>query len=157
MTIAAINLIWFLPLMLPITIGFWLLITGVVSMIGGWHRLAREFPAIHRPDGLNFRRRSLHIRPFTNYNHCINVTLSSVGIYLVPMWIFRCFHPPLLIPWDKVGAMQSRRVVWRTYYSVPIEAGGKSIQLGLPPSAEEWVMRYARPEPHPDSLRHQHR
>ncbi len=152
MPFAAINPIWFLPLMLPVTIGFWLLITGLVSLTGGWHLLVREFPAIHRPDGLNFRCRSLHIRPLANYNRCINVTLSSVGIYLVPMWIFRCFHAPLLIPWDKVGAMQSRRVGWRTYYSVPIEAGGKSIRLGLPPSAEEWVMRSARPEPHPDSF-----
>ncbi len=153
MTIAAINPIWFLPLMLPVTIGFWLLVTGLISLVGGWTHLAREFPAIHRPDGLDLRCRSLHIRPFANYNARINVTLSSAGIYLVPMWMFRCFHAPLLIPWDKVGAMQSRRVVWRTYYFVPIEAGGKSMRLSLPEAAEEWVRRYAKPETASQPLR----
>jgi len=144
---AAINGLWLLPLILPAMVVFWLGIVALVSVAGGWRRLAREFPAFHRPEGLDLRGRSLHINPLTNYNGCMRVTLSSAGIYLEPVWLFRFCHPPVLIPWEKAAPMQSGRALWITRYFVPIEAAGKSMRLDLPKAAEEWVGRYVKDHP----------
>ncbi len=46
---------------------------------------------------------------FTNYNGTLHLGLSELGLCIVPMRIFRAFHPPLDIPWSDV--IQARDAV----------------------------------------------
>ena len=116
----------------------WTGIIWLISRIGGWARLAKEYRAELRREGMHFSMRSLHIAPMTGYNRCLEVTLSRDGIYLVPFALFRFGHAPLLIPWDRVGKLEERRFLIRRYI-LPIQAAGMSLRLDVPSSVADWM------------------
>jgi hypothetical protein len=120
---------------------FWCFVLWLISRLGGWSEIAGKYPATARPDGLHLTGRSLRLRPFTNYNGCLHVTLSPAGIYMFPWAIFRIGHKPILIPWSCVGLVEEGRFIVR-YYSVPIEAGGKRMVLSIPGEGAEWIRRH---------------
>lgn len=87
----------------------WLLVTGLLSLIGGWHSLADRYAA---PDGfdaepeqrLRFRNivlRRLALFP-ARYRGCVTVSLAPGGLHLAVLFVFRFRHPPLLIPWTAI-------------------------------------------------------
>ena len=116
----------------------WLLMTWTLAHFCGWTVLAKSYRARYRPEGLRFSRRSLYIVPFTRYHGCLNVTLSSEGIYMIPSFFFRFAHPGLLIPWSAVGQLQQKKFLL-THCYFPIDAAGKHLQLYLPSSAGTWI------------------
>jgi hypothetical protein len=91
---------------------FWCFVIAMVSVIGGWHRLSKLYPAeetsfriANQDDGKIFRWASLVMGPRyfpTNYGNCVNVNLSAIGVRLWVMLLVRPMHPPLLIPWTAI-------------------------------------------------------
>lgn len=125
------------PVWLPVFLPLWFcFLTFVISRFG-WSRLAETHPGGPSPPyGRPLRRRSGKIGWFTNYNGCLNVTLSSEGIYIVPMWMFRLFHSPLLLPWSGVRGVEEHRIVfWRQTRLVFEDHGGPRFVLYLPTDA----------------------
>ena len=102
----------FVMLAIPLMAGFWSLVIALVSLIGGWHSLAklyrREETTFTIGDGgpvEKYRWASLKLGPKffpTNYGNCTTVSLSDRGIGLSVMPLFRSLHPPLLIPWSAI-------------------------------------------------------
>lgn len=96
---------------IPLFLGFWSLVMMIAARVGGWHNLAmrfrREETAFRIRDGKaeQYRWASLKMGSVyfpTNYGNCVTVTLSSDGLGLQVMPVFRPMHPPLVIPWSAI-------------------------------------------------------
>jgi hypothetical protein len=95
------DLIWIVPVFV---IG-WVLISGLIAVLGGWWNLARRFPS---PDhqGMeleHFRWRSLGLNYITSYRSCVNITLTELGVVLKTMLLFSAFHKPIFFRWTDIS------------------------------------------------------
>lgn len=107
----------FLLLAIPAFLFFWSGVIASISIVGGWHNLAKRFrqqETTFRIGGTSdgraekFSWSSLKMGPKffpTNYGNCITVTLNDDGIGLKVMPLFRPLHPPLLIPWSAIESI----------------------------------------------------
>jgi hypothetical protein len=102
-----------LILAIPAFMFFWSAVIASVSLIGGWHTLAKRYPREETTfriggasgDVQKFGWTTLKMGPKlfpTNYGNCVTVTLSDDGLGLNVMLPFRPMHPPLLIPWSAI-------------------------------------------------------
>lgn len=106
--------VWIIPLFPVFFTAMWLLVTGTLSMVGGWSELARHYRdpgEAPRRSSIVLRGSSLGLRggwiPLpTNYNNCVTLTLSGTGLHLRVFFVFRFRHPPLLIPWTRVERVE---------------------------------------------------
>jgi hypothetical protein len=91
---------------------FWCLIIAFASVLGGWYRLSKLYPADQtrfgiagENDGRRFSWTTLVMGPPlfpTNYGNCVNVVVNEWGIRVDVALLFRTLHPPFLIPWSAV-------------------------------------------------------
>jgi hypothetical protein len=103
-----LDLRWFFPLF----IGGWLTICCFISLIGGWHALAKRYRSTSRTSGTLFSFASMGLgRGFfpVSYRSCLFVRLDSTGIALSVFPLFRFFHPKLVIPWSAVSDCKRER------------------------------------------------
>lgn len=73
----------------------------VVSLLSGWQKVARQFPANRPPGGARFNIQSVSLRGI-NYNNCLTIYRDDFGLHVYPWLPFRVAHPPLLIPWTEI-------------------------------------------------------
>lgn len=86
----------------------WLLVSTVISFIGGWTTLAKRF-RLNKPfDGQRWKGQSGQMRWLAGYGNCLTVGSSPEGLYLATMPLFRFRHPPLLVPWNQVSVSRRR-------------------------------------------------
>jgi len=103
-----LDLRWFFPLF----IGGWLAISCLLSLIGGWHALAKRYRSAASDSGTLFSFASMGLgRGFgpVSYRSCLFVRFDSVGMALSIFPLFRFFHPRLFIPWSAVSACKQER------------------------------------------------
>jgi hypothetical protein len=101
MSIDPLLLVLFLVLFVPAT---WIFATFFVSRTCGWSRLVRLHPA-PEPAWTPYEFltwRSISLGYFSNYNHCMNISIAPEGLILRPCWLFILFHPPLFLPWKSL-------------------------------------------------------
>jgi hypothetical protein len=101
--------LWFLVLF-P---GLWLVVTGVLSRVGGWASLATQFRATQPTSGESFRsvsgsvgKKGLPI----GYRNCLLVSVGERGFSLAVLFLFRFQSPPLFIPWSQVESVEEAKV-----------------------------------------------
>ena len=95
--VALIILIW--PIFF---IALWSAIVMLMSMIGGWRRLARRYATTERPAGGRSIPRVTGMVGMSRYKHMLNVTTNERGMFLEIRRIFRMGHPTLFIPWSEI-------------------------------------------------------
>lgn len=135
----------YIPLLVAAIVAYWLALVYLISLLTGWRKLARLHPADRRPSGHDVRGCGMQCGWGMHYSGCLNVTFSPCGIYLAPMWLFRLGHQPLLIPWDQVGGLTTRRF-WRfERLLLPIQATNRHLVLQIPAAARPWIEQYQRP------------
>jgi hypothetical protein len=103
-----LDLRWFFPLF----IGGWLAISCFLSLIGGWHALAKRYRSTMSASGrlLSFASMELGRGFFpVSYRSCLFARLDSAGIGLSVFPLFRFFHPKLFIPWSAVSDCKRER------------------------------------------------
>jgi len=103
---------WFIPLF----IAGWLAISYFLSLIGGWHTLARKHRGITKIAGAPFYFSSMVLGSGfsrVNYNGCIFVCLNGDGFELWSPFPFGFFHPRLFIPWSAVSRCRRERYWFR--------------------------------------------
>jgi len=103
-----LDLRWFLPLF----IGGWLGISCLLSLLGGWHALAKKYRCTTSSSGklFSFASVGLGLGAFpVSYRSCLFVRLNSVGMELSVFPVFRFFHPKLFIPWSAVSDCRRER------------------------------------------------
>ncbi|GAB4092053.1 hypothetical protein [Flaviaesturariibacter terrae] len=92
----------------------------------GWDKLAAEYRYDLPFDGRRIGITSAGING-VGYRNCLVLWIGRDGFYLKPVFLFRLFHPPLLIPWRDVRAVREKKVLF-TKLTV--------LTIGSPPVAE---------------------
>lgn len=87
---------------LPFLICVWFGMTYLIAHVGGWTELASVYGTSRPMPPIRTRGESAGMRAMINYRSCLRVAADEQGIYLVPSFQFRAFHPPLFIPWTDV-------------------------------------------------------
>jgi hypothetical protein len=137
-TDSAVSTPWLLPLIIGIWLIvfplFWLGITGLLSVVGGWRELAGSYAAepaafqgvrpLHATGAL--RRLLLPV----NYSHTLRVHVWSDGFGLATMRLFRFMHPPLFIPWTAVRSCEEGALLFWPYVEVRLHGSSIAIMVG---------------------------
>jgi hypothetical protein len=81
---------------------FWSAICYLIATISGWRLLAKRF-CYQGPEygGTKWSWQSGRMRG-ANYNGCLVLGADSSALFLKVFPLFRCGHPPLLVPWNEV-------------------------------------------------------
>ena len=80
----------------------WILVTYLLSILGGWARLAEDYRSDSDIDGSVWRFQSGTFRFGVRYNGVLTIGSSPSGLHLRVLFLFRMGHPPLFIPWSDV-------------------------------------------------------
>ena len=141
----------FLPWFLAASPFWWCLTLLFISHACGWRALAQRHPAgAAPPAGVTYRFRNGRLQPFGGqYRNCLNVTLAREGLYVVPMFLFRPFHRPLLLPWSSVDGTAERRFIGLRSLEVRIRSGERTLTLYLPDGAAAFLAPLRLPPPLP--------
>lgn len=86
----------------------WLLVSAVISLVGGWHSLSKIYRTRVPFDGTKLRMQSGRMRSLANYNNVLTLGANQQGLYLAAMFLFRFMQPPLLIPWGEVRVRRTK-------------------------------------------------
>lgn len=142
----AFNFAWFLPGFVL----FWMAITGVVSLVGGWHELSNRFRCYEAIDGrrFSFASGAMGWAFFpVNYGTCLFVTVGPTGFALSVLFPFRFLHPQLVIPWSEVERCEQMTRFLSRY--VVVQVAGVSRRISLSGKAgtavfETWAQQQAQ-------------
>ena len=80
----------------------WILACYLLSIWGGWSRLAGDYRTDADIDGSVWRFQSGALRYGLRYNGCLTIGASPSGLHLRILFLFRMGHPPLFIPWSDI-------------------------------------------------------
>lgn len=97
-------------------VGMWLLISFLLSTIGGWSTLADHYAAHPGVGGRRFYFRSAQLGAGVGYSACLTLGTGPAGLYLAVLPLFRMAHPPLLIPWSDITARETK-----SWFSATVE------------------------------------
>ena len=92
---------------------FGLIWTGVLTLLsrmGGWHGLAKEFPATGRIQGADTKMHrwcSARLSFLVNYNNCLTLIVGERGLYMRTNMFLRFAHRPILIPREAIIDLSS--------------------------------------------------
>lgn len=106
---------------------FWFGAVALMSLTGGWYRLASRFRGSSPVQGEILPFVSMYIRSGVlpvGYRGCINVTISPVGVQLSIFVLFRLLHPPMFIPWSAVEYVRPEELWSLPYVAVSIRGSG---------------------------------
>jgi len=117
----------FLPgfLLFPL---IWVIVTIVLSY-GGWQQLATHYRVTTLPAEAEGSLLGYAKVGWVSYKNVLRVGACREGLALSVSFLFRPFHPPLLIPWQAVGSIQSTTFLWSTTYSVALSTGGATSEV----------------------------
>ena len=106
----------------------WTTIVYLISRLGGWARLAEQFPAPGPVTGKVFNWCSARFGIFANYRNSLTITVSADGLHMQPLIFFRIGHEPVFIPWDAVTDIWLRDMM----LFKSIQVGVRDPETGLP-------------------------
>jgi hypothetical protein len=87
---------------------------------GGWQQLATHYRATTLPLTANTSTLGYAKVGWVSYKNILRAGACSEGLVLKVFFLFRFFHPPLLIPWHVLDSVQTHRGFWNTTYSLTI-------------------------------------
>jgi hypothetical protein len=85
------------------------------------------------------RKGSIGIR----YNNCLRIGVGETGLSLDVMPVLRPAHPPLFIPWERVGLWYPRTHFWRKGVQLMVDGVGVCV-WGRSGEAVYWQLVAAR-------------
>jgi hypothetical protein len=104
---------------LPLMVGFWFLVIGILASVSGWSALAEAFPAGPRPPGTVLRGQVLGLGRVRE-NNVTNLIETPEGLYLFPMALFSFRRPPALVPWRRIRYLEPHQVLWVRWHDVDL-------------------------------------
>jgi len=110
-------------------VGMWLLVSFLLSAMGGWRALAQQYAAQSAFSGTRFRFRSAQLGGYVNYGSCLTLGATPHGLYLAVLPFFRMAHPPLFIPWNDITAHEARSWFFAAIEFEFARAPGASLRL----------------------------
>lgn len=83
------------------SVGLWVAVCFLLSIIGGWSRLAEHYRSQSDFSGTKWQLQSGRLG-LTNYGNSLTIGANDDGLYLAVFPLFRVGHPPLWIPWREI-------------------------------------------------------
>lgn len=80
-------------------------VTFLVSLLGGWGRLAGRYRA--PPGGMASVQTCSGFMGVARYSGVLRVGVAPEGLHLSVMVLFRAGHPPLVIPWQDIHDVEA--------------------------------------------------
>lgn len=99
----------------------WFGVTGLLSVLSGWHGMAERWREAqeHAGERFRFRSASIGMRFFpVGYGNCLNFTVSERGLGISLLFVFRFLSPPLFIPWTEVTEVKEGKFLFFRYVVV---------------------------------------
>jgi hypothetical protein len=95
-------------------LALWLVVSAIISYIGGWTTLAKRFRLKQPFAGTRWTGQSGQMRWIAGYSNILTVGSCPEGLYLATMPLFRFRHPQLLIPWAEIAVMRRRLLFFQS-------------------------------------------
>jgi hypothetical protein len=92
---------WMAPFFPIGFVAMWFVVLKILSVTGGWGRLATAYPTDRRPDGARFTMQSARFG-FVSYNGCLQFTATPAGLFVAILLPWRPSHPPMFLPWTDI-------------------------------------------------------
>lgn len=93
-------------------IGMWILVTFVIAKMG-WAALVENYQFDDTFTGEKIGLISASINS-ANYKNSLILKYNDEGIYLKPIFLFRLFHKPVLIPWKEIKDIRDKKILFIT-------------------------------------------
>jgi hypothetical protein len=123
----------------------WFAYSIAMSLIGGWHSLARRFAATAAPAGKRWHFVSGSVAHWAwlpmQYHVTFFLTLSEEGFRLSVFLPVRLMHPPLQIPWTAVSHMRTEPFLL-LFRQTCVEIKGSPVKLRLRGRAGKALLEY---------------
>jgi hypothetical protein len=111
-------------------IALWLLVSLLISVMGGWRALSGYYTAETPFPGERIRFCSAQFARYVNYGNCLTLGAGPQGLYVAILPVLRVAHPPLLIPWEDITAREAQ--TW-LFAAIELEfAKVPSVRVRLP-------------------------
>jgi hypothetical protein len=88
----------------------WVFVTYWVALLGGWRLLAKRFRMQRTFLGAKWNLQSAQMRWMSHYNNALTIGADHTGLFIVPLFLFRLWHPPLFIPWTETSVRPITRL-----------------------------------------------
>ncbi len=88
-----------------IFVAIWCGVVALLSVVGGWSRLASVYRAEGEYTGPIWHFQTVRMG-MTRYRGVLTAGATPEGLYLAVMPLFRVAHPPLWIPWNDVEIIE---------------------------------------------------
>ncbi len=133
MTRTGLALTWLL--LIPIA---WVVICVLLSRLSGWWRLSNQFSDADfaADESAWFRSASLS---GIQYSSCLNFAVNDRGLRMSVIFPFRIGHPPVVIPWSAMHAIEAENKLFS--HRVKVSMGSPTAMRAALPG---WV-RYRMP------------
>jgi hypothetical protein len=98
-----------------IFIAGWIVISCLISLLGGWFWLAKRFP-LHNGTGnviKSFTRRSLNLNYLCGYSSCVNIKITDNGLILKTSLLFSVLHSPIFLPWPSISDSEYKKGLFK--------------------------------------------
>lgn len=83
-------------------VALWSGVVMLMSLIGGWRRLAKSYGTTAQPAGDRAVPYVTGMVGMSRYRRLLTVTTNEDGMFIAIRWIFRIGHPTLFIPWRDI-------------------------------------------------------
>ncbi|OQP60371.1 hypothetical protein A3860_33875 [Niastella vici] len=94
-------------------VGMWILVTFILSK-KGWADLVASYETNAHFSGERVGVISATINN-ANYKNSLVLKYNEEGLYLRPIFLFRLFHKPILIPWKEIKEVRSKKILLFPY------------------------------------------
>lgn len=109
----------------------WSGIIFLMSVLGGWRRLARRYRTTEKPVGSKSYPFVSGMVGIARYKRVLTITIADEGMFIEIRWIFRIGHPALFIPWQDIH--DARKITLFYWEYVGFEVGSPVIaRMRLP-------------------------
>lgn len=99
------------PYLFPfLFVGMFVLVIYILSR-KGWYDLAMEFQYPEPFEGQRIGINSATING-VNYNNILLLRFNEQGLYMKPVFVFRLFHKPVLIPWNEFKSVRNKKILF---------------------------------------------
>ena len=96
----------------------------ISSRLSGWNSLVRRFRANEPWSGESWGWQSMRFRGWWSYNHCLRVGATQESLYVSIFWLFRLFHPALVIPWREIE-METEKMFFGLFETAQLRIGSE--------------------------------
>ncbi len=109
----------------------WMLMLFAESRLCGWSTLSKKYRNDNSIiDWTGWQNGTFSI---TNYKGCLWLAATAEGLYIKtgPLFLFRPFHPPMLIPWADIISVEEKKSLFHYPNLVEIQLKDNPFNISL--------------------------